>query len=119
MKRKILAALLASTMVLSLAGCGGGSDAPAADNGTAATEEAPAAEAPAADSGAAEEAPAADAAAGGEETLTVWCWDPAFNMNAMYEAEKVYQKECGRDSLGGCSDQDYHSGYFRRSEHIA
>lgn len=93
MKRKILAALLASTMVLSLAGCGGGSDAPAADNGTAATEEAPAAEAPAADSGAAEEAPAADAAAGGEETLTVWCWDPAFNMNAMYEAEKVYQKD--------------------------
>ena len=73
MKRKILAALLASTMVLSLVGCGGGSAetpaAPAADSG-AATEEA----APAADSGdaAAEEAPAADAsAAGGEETLTV------------------------------------------------
>ena len=95
MKRKILAALLASTMVLSLVGCGGGSAetpaAPAADSG-AATEEA----APAADSGdaAAEEAPAADAsAAGGEETLTVWCWDPAFNLNAMYEAEKVYQKD--------------------------
>lgn len=82
MKRKILAALLASTMVLSLVGCGSGSDgadsaAPAQD--TAATEEA---------------APAEDgAAAGGEETLTVWCWDPAFNMNAMYEAEKVYQKD--------------------------
>lgn len=28
-----------------------------------------------------------------EQSLTVWCWDPAFNMNAMYEAEKVYQKE--------------------------
>ncbi len=28
-----------------------------------------------------------------EETLTVWCWDPAFNMNAMYEAEKVYQQD--------------------------
>lgn len=82
MKRKILAALLASTMVLSLVGCGSGSDgadsaAPAQD--AAATEEA---------------APAEDgAAAGGEETLTVWCWDPAFNMNAMYEAEKVYQKD--------------------------
>ena len=90
MKRKILAALLASTMVLSLVGCGGGSAeapaAPAADSG-AATEEAPTAEeAPAADA----EAPAA---AGGEETLTVWCWDPAFNLNAMYEAEKVYQKD--------------------------
>ncbi len=28
-----------------------------------------------------------------EEKLTVWCWDPAFNMNAMYEAEKVYQQD--------------------------
>lgn len=30
----------------------------------------------------------ADAAA---EELTVWCWDPAFNMYAMEEAAKVYQ----------------------------
>lgn len=89
MKRKILAALLASTMVLSLVGCGGGSAAPAAE---APAADSGAAEAPAADSGAAEEAPAADAAAG-DETLTVWCWDPAFNLNAMYEAEKVYQKD--------------------------
>lgn len=47
MKRKILAALLASTMVLSLVGCGSGSDgadsaAPAQD--AAATEEAAPAE---------------------------------------------------------------------------
>lgn len=28
-----------------------------------------------------------------EQSLTVWCWDPAFNMNAMYEAEKIYRKE--------------------------
>lgn len=91
MKRKILATLLAAAMILSLAGCGGdsGTQAPAADNGGAATE-APAADAGTADAGT--EAPAADAA-GGEETLTVWCWDPAFNLNAMYEAEKVYQKD--------------------------
>ena len=25
--------------------------------------------------------------------LTVWCWDPAFNIYAMQEAEKVYQKD--------------------------
>ncbi|MCC8045302.1 MAG: ABC transporter substrate-binding protein [Clostridiales bacterium] len=25
-------------------------------------------------------------------TLTVWCWDPAFNIYAMEEAEKVYQE---------------------------
>lgn len=25
-------------------------------------------------------------------TLTVWCWDPAFNINAMEKAEEVYRK---------------------------
>jgi len=28
-----------------------------------------------------------------ENTLTVWCWDPAFNINALKEAEKIYQQE--------------------------
>lgn len=28
-----------------------------------------------------------------ENTLTVWCWDPAFNIYAMEEAGKVYQKD--------------------------
>lgn len=28
-----------------------------------------------------------------KNTLTVWCWDPAFNMNAMQKAEEVYKKE--------------------------
>ncbi len=85
MKRKILAALLASTMVLSLVGCGSGSDG-------ASTESAGTEDAAATESAGTEDA-AATEAAGGEETLTVWCWDPAFNMNAMYEAEKVYQKD--------------------------
>jgi len=31
--------------------------------------------------------------AGGDNTLTVWTWDPAFNIYAMQEAEKVYQKD--------------------------
>jgi len=39
----------------------------------------------------ADETTAATAAAG-DNTLTVWCWDPAFNIYAMQEAEKVYQK---------------------------
>ena len=84
MKRKILAALLASTMILSLVGCGGNGGTASTDGGSA-----PAADdaaAPAADDAA---APAAESG----ETLTVWCWDPAFNLNAMYEAEKVYQKD--------------------------
>lgn len=29
----------------------------------------------------------------GEESLTVWCWDPAFNLYAMKEAAKVYQQD--------------------------
>ncbi len=91
MKKKLLSVLLVGAMMATmLTGCGGGSDTPAAPAADSGSSEA----APAADSGSSEEAaPAADAAAGGEETLTVWCWDPAFNMNAMYEAEKIYQKD--------------------------
>lgn len=29
----------------------------------------------------------------GDQTLTVWCWDPSFNIYAMKEAEKIYQKD--------------------------
>ena len=29
----------------------------------------------------------------GEETLTVWCWDPTFNVYAMKQAEALYQKD--------------------------
>ena len=88
MKRKILAALMATTMILSLVGCGGNDGAAATDGGSA-----PAADSAADDSAAPAADDAAAPAADGEETLTVWCWDPAFNMNAMYEAEKVYQKD--------------------------
>lgn len=28
-----------------------------------------------------------------EETLTVWCWDPTFNVYAMKQAEAIYQKD--------------------------
>ena len=31
-------------------------------------------------------------AADEEETLTVWCWDPTFNVYAMKQAEAAYQK---------------------------
>lgn len=30
---------------------------------------------------------------GGDQTLTVWTWDPAFNIFSMKEAEKIYQKD--------------------------
>ena len=63
--KKILALLLAALMVLSLAACGGGSSAPAA--------EAPAAEAPAAEEPAAE-APAAEEPAAAASEITLWTY---------------------------------------------
>ncbi len=83
MVRKILAVLLASVMTFTVIGCGGSSDAPAGDAN---------ANAPAADTKV--EAPAGDAnAAGGDNTLTVWCWDPAFNIYSMEQAGEVYKKD--------------------------
>ena len=72
MKKKILSVLMAGAMCTGLlAGCGGSKEAStsgsqAADNAATATD---------------------------DNTLTVWCWDPAFNINAMHEAEKIYQKD--------------------------
>ena len=79
MKKKVMVLLLTAAMVLSAIGCGSKTAAPAAD-----------AAAPAAESG--DAAATETAAAGDENTLTVWCWDPAFNIYAMQEAEKEYQK---------------------------
>jgi lactose/L-arabinose transport system substrate-binding protein len=36
---------------------------------------------------------AAGDSGGGDNTLTVWAWDPAFNIYALEEAEKVYQAD--------------------------
>ncbi len=72
MKKRILSALMVGAMCTGLlSGCGGGKaastgDSSAADNAATATD---------------------------DNTLTVWCWDPAFNINAMKEAEKVYQAD--------------------------
>ena len=85
MRRKILAVLLASAMVVSLAGCGGSSGSgssgssdsgAAADSGSSGTA--------AADSG------SSDAAAGGN-SLTVWAWDANFNIPALQAAADDYK----------------------------
>lgn len=78
--KKLIALLLVLTMVLSLAACGA-SD-PVATKG-------PENPAP---------APAPDADVPAEETLTVWCWDEAFNLAAMATAEKYY-KEAGHENF--------------------
>ena len=77
MKKKFVGALLVAAMaVTTLAGCGGAKDNAASDNNKAEATETV-------------EAPAAE----GDETLTVWCWDPTFNVYAMKQAEAMYQKD--------------------------
>lgn len=39
------------------------------------------------------ESTAADTTADGDETLTVWAWDPNFNIYALKQAEAIYQKD--------------------------
>lgn len=69
MKKKVLGMFLVATMAASvLAGCGGKAEDKS-------------------------EAKKDDTAAVQEETLTVWCWDPNFNVYAMEQAEKMYQKD--------------------------
>lgn len=85
MKRKVISVLLASTMVFSLAACGGSGDDGSKDQGStdAATDEADAA-----DDGA-----KVEGSAGGDNTLTVWTWDPNFNIYAIEKAAEIYAKD--------------------------
>ncbi|WP_099469237.1 ABC transporter substrate-binding protein [Konateibacter massiliensis] len=82
MKKKLLSTMLTVVLASSmLAGCGGSkantaTDAEATTTDTATTE-----------------ATTTETASSGDNELTVWCWDPAFNINAMQEAEKIYQKD--------------------------
>lgn len=75
MKKKVISLMLIGAMVASMAACGsnGGSDNGAANNDTSA----------AAESGASE----------GGNTLTVWTWDPAFNIPAIKEAGNIYKAD--------------------------
>ena len=80
MKKKVLSVLLVAAMTVSmLTGCGNkpaGNDAQSAAPSEASKETEVAAETP---------------ASAEDETLTVWCWDPNFNVYAMKQAEKAYQ----------------------------
>ena len=86
MKKKVISLMLVGAMVASMgamAGCGGGK-APAANDGSAPVEN--------------QGASAENAAAGahvieGSEALTVWTWDPAFNIPSIMEAGKIYKEE--------------------------
>lgn len=84
MKKKIISVLLASTMVFSLAACGGGDDGSkdSASKDTATDEGKDAA-----DEGTKTEG------SGGDNTLTVWTWDPNFNIYAIEKAAEIYAKD--------------------------
>lgn len=85
MKRKILAVLLASTMIVSLVGCGNGSSGSAGSDGGAASSDGGAA----ADDGGA--AAADSGASAGGNSLTVWAWDANFNIPALQAAADDYK----------------------------
>ncbi len=80
MKKKVLSLMLVASMAASLlAGCGGSNEGQSGGGETGGTAGTTGTE-----------------AAGGEtasgEKLTVWCWNPAFNIYSMEEAGKVYQQ---------------------------
>lgn len=91
MKRKILSALLCVAMTATmLAGCGDKADDSNSGSSSDTQQEA--------DSNAGDDnqEAAADSEGGDSEggnKLTVWCWDPQFNIAAMEAAGEVYQKD--------------------------
>lgn len=86
MKKKVLSVILSTAMIASvLAGCGGGSDAPAADSGSAGSAD-NAADQPAADAGSTD-----SAAAGGDvEEITWMFWD---DLNATEDLISIGYRE--------------------------
>ncbi len=89
MKKKLVGALLVAAMTATtLAGCGSSNDAASTPASTDAAETTESAAESVAEVGSAD-----TEAADGEEVLTVWCWDPTFNVYAMKQAEAIYQKD--------------------------
>ena len=82
MKKILTIALTLCLLVTALAGCGSSARRAAASTP---------AESPPAESVA--ESEAETTTADGDETLTVWAWDPNFNIYALKQAEALYQKD--------------------------
>ncbi len=91
MKKKFITALLCAAMTASmLAGCGNSGGGNNQETDANQGEDANAGDDANADADAGDDA---EGASGDENTLTVWCWDPKFNIYAMEEAGKVYQAD--------------------------
>lgn len=86
--KKIVVAMLASMMVVSLAACGGGDDGSGSTGGDTKKEETAGTDEKKDDA-----ADDAVAATDDENTLTVWCWDPNFNIYAINKAAEIYAKD--------------------------
>ncbi|MCR5733891.1 MAG: ABC transporter substrate-binding protein [Lachnospiraceae bacterium] len=83
MKKKLVSIVLSVAMMSALlAGCGGAGAVTGSND--AANPSADETET---------NANATDSASSGDSTLTVWTWDPNFNIYSLKEAEKIYQKE--------------------------
>ena len=82
MKRKFLSLMLVTAMTASLVACGSSGSNTKSNSDSKASDSA---EASTADS--------KSATGEDENTLTVWCWDETFNVYAMKEAAKFYQKD--------------------------
>ncbi len=84
MKKKLLSVLLAGVMVISLAACGGGGgDSSGGDSDSNSNSSGSDTSAESDEGGSSE----------GGHKLTVWTWDPAFNIPAIKEAAEVYKAE--------------------------
>ncbi|QBE99592.1 ABC transporter substrate-binding protein [Blautia producta] len=88
MRKKIVAAMLASMMVVSLAACGGGDDGSGSTGGDTKKEDTSGTDEKKDDA-----ADDAVAATDDDNTLTVWCWDPNFNIYAINKAAEIYAKD--------------------------
>lgn len=85
MKKKVLAVLMSAAMAMALTGCAEKDT----NNNQSTNVEVEQGESDDAAADTAEEEKAAD----GHNKLTVWCWDPTFNMNAMEKAAEIYKQD--------------------------
>ena len=94
MKKKVLSALLAATMSVSvLAGCGSSTESNTENSTESSTESGAESNTESSTESDTESNTDEQNDAAQEETLSVWCWDPNFNVYAMKQAEAIYQKE--------------------------
>lgn len=86
MKKKVISILLVGAMVAGLAACGGSSSSSSSSNdGSAAAE--------------------GSGSGGDEHTLTVYAWDPSFNIPALEAAAKDYQTNVDPDFVLDIQEQ--------------